>query len=216
MVGRVVTVCDDGEMDTDVVVMRPRFGRWLAGAAMGASALGAVTGLVDDAAATWRFLPLLGAVALFAWAAYWRPAVVVDPAGVELVNVSRTVRVPWPAVQTVETQWALTLRTAYGSYAAWAAPAPSSLRARQAGPQDYRHLPESTYGAGGGVRPGDLAHTDSGQAAAVVRRRWEELRDAGALDDPRLERDRPEVRWHTGTLAALVALVVTSVVTLAL
>ncbi|GCE77862.1 PH domain-containing protein [Cellulomonas biazotea] len=198
-------------MVADVVVFRPGFGRGLAVGVVVLCVVGAVTGLVSDAATTLPYLPLLALVAVGAWAAYWRPAVIVTPAGVELRNVLRTVEIPWPAVQEVGTQYALTLRTPYGSYAAWAAPAPSAVRTGRAQAGDDRNLPSSTYGSGGSVRPGDLARTDSGDAAALVRRRWEEARDAGLLDDPRLEHERPRVRWHTGTIAAVAILLVASV-----
>ncbi|WP_217617392.1 PH domain-containing protein, partial [Cellulomonas sp. GbtcB1] len=62
------------------------------------------------------------------WAAYWRPAVLVSPAGDELRNVTRTIELPWPTIQRVDTRYAHTLHTAYGDYAAWAAPAPSRAR----------------------------------------------------------------------------------------
>ena len=57
------------------------------------------------------------------------------------------------------------------------------------------------------MAPGELADTPSGSAAALVRQRWEELRAAGHLDDPRLERERAPVRWHVGTLLIAMALV---------
>jgi hypothetical protein len=50
-----------------------------------------------------------------------------------------------------------------------------------------------------------------------VSERWDQLRDAGYLDDPRLERPRAETRLHTGAVAVVVALVVlTAVLALAL
>ncbi|MDC7119979.1 PH domain-containing protein [Cellulomonas fimi] len=203
-------------MVADVVEFRPGFGRWVAGGVVVLCLVGAVTGLVDDASTTLPYLPLLALVAVGAWAAYWRPAVIVTPAGVEIRNVLRTVEIPWPAVQEIGTQYALTLRTVYGQYSAWAAPAPSAVRTGRTQAGADKNLPSSTYGPGGGVRPGDLAGTDSGDAAAIVRQRWEEARDAGLLDDPRFERERPRVRWHTGTIAALAILLVASVLALAL
>ena len=44
-----------------------------------------------------------------------------------LVNVLRTIDLPWPAIQLVDTKWALTLVTAYGKFTAWAAPAPGGM-----------------------------------------------------------------------------------------
>ena len=75
-------------------------------------------------------------------------------------------------------RYALTLHTAYGDYAAWAAPAPSRARVATAGRDDVANLPGSTYGPGGSVRPGDLASSASGQAAMIVRARWSSSRDA--------------------------------------
>ncbi|MBU5424688.1 PH domain-containing protein [Cellulomonas hominis] len=195
-------------MQTDVVEFRPRFGRWLVVMVAAVAGAGAVSGLVEDPAQTVRYLPVLALVVVLVWAAYWRPAVVVSPAGVEIRNVTRTIEIPWPAVQAVTTQYALTLQTAYGTYAAWAAPAPSRTRVKLAARPDARNLPETAY-RDTTVAIGDLANTDSGQAAALVRYRWEELRDAGALDDPRLERPAPVVRWHGRTLALVGVLVVT-------
>lgn len=203
-------------VSADVVEYRPAFGRVLAVVVAALGVGGLVTGLVADPGATWPFVaPVLLVVALVG-AAYWRPAVVVSPAGVELRNVTRTIELPWPAIQRVDTKYALTLHTAYGDYAAWAAPAPSRARVTVSGTDDAAHLPGSSYGAGGSVRPGDLASTASGQAAILVRSRWEELRDAGLLDDPRIEHARPRVRWHVGTLAAIVVLIAASALTVAL
>lgn len=202
-------------MSSDVVVFRPGFGRVLAVVVWVLCAVAVVSGLVEGPG-NWRWFPVVAFVAALVWAAYWRPAVVVTPAGVELRNVLRTVELPWPSIELVDVHYALTLETAWGTYSAWAAPAPSRARARTSGPSDMAHLPESTYGSGRTVRPGDLLSSDSGQAAALVRRRWEEARDAGLLTDARVERDRPVVRWHTGVIVLLVALAVVSALALAL
>src|SRR5665647_3453620 len=52
-------------------------------------------------------------------------------------------------------------------------------------------------------------------AVAIVRGRWEALRDAGHLDDPRLERDRPRSHLHWGTVALLATLAALTVAALA-
>jgi hypothetical protein len=202
-------------VSADVVEYRPRFGR---GLAVGVGVLGA-GGLAASAATDWRatvpFVAPVALVVLWGWATYWRPAVIVSPAGVELRNVTRTIELPWPTIERVETKYALTLHTAYGDYAAWAAPAPGRAQAIGAPKDAGQNLPESTY-RGGTVGAGDLMVGASGQAAAIVRARWEELRDAGLLDDPRLERGRPRVRWHVATLTAMGVLLAVSVLTFAL
>ncbi|MBB2923878.1 PH domain-containing protein [Cellulomonas cellasea] len=190
----------------DDVELRPGFGRVLTYGTWLVCAATVVATVLDDPVEGLRVAAPAALVSLVVWALFGRPAVVVTPAGVELRNVLRTVELPWPTIQLVDTRFALTLRTAYGTYAAWAAPAPSRSTALRAGPGDLAEVPGSARGAGGAVRPGDLPSTPSGEAALVVRRRWEQLRDAGHLDDPRLERERPRVRWHVRTLAAVAVL----------
>jgi hypothetical protein len=196
-----------------VQVFRPSFGRGLAVTIMVLCAVALVLSLRDTGVrAIWEIGPWLGLIVLIVWATYWNPQVGVDDAGVHLVNVLRTIDLPWPSIQRVDTKWALKLVTAYGEYSAWAAPAPGGMAtARAAAKGDLKGLPESTYGPGGSVRPGDVPSSPSGAAAAVVRRRWEELRDAGHLDDPKLETDRPPVTWHWNVIAGMVALLVLGV-----
>jgi hypothetical protein len=203
-------------VSADVVEYRPAFGRGLAVVMAALGGGGLLTGLVSDWEVTLPFVAPVLLVVTAIWAAYWRPAVIVSPAGVELRNVTRTIELPWPSIQRVETRYALTLHTAWGDYAAWAAPAPSRARVTSSGSEDVRNLPESTYGPGGSVRPGDLASSGSGQAAMIVRTRWQEMRDAGVLKNARLERDRPRVRWHVTTLATIGVLLVASVLPLVL
>lgn len=194
-------------------VFRPVFGRVLAGAIMVLCAAGLVMAVVHDGpSAIVQLGPWLVLVAGAVWATYWRPEVAVDDGGVHVVNVLRTIDLPWPSIQRVDTKWALTLVTAYGKYTAWAAPAPGGLAtARAASKGTLGGLPESTYGPGRSIRPGDVPSSPSGAAAGEVRRRWEELRDAGHLDDPHLEFDRPPVRWHWPLIVAAAALVVLGV-----
>jgi hypothetical protein len=191
-------------------VYRPTFGRILAGAIVALCVVGLVMAVAHDGlSAVWQIGPWLLLVAGLVWATYWRPEVAVDDAGVHVVNVLRTIDLPWPSIQRVDTKWALTLVTAYGKYTAWAAPAPSGLSAaRAASKGNLRGLPESTYGPGGSVRPGDVPSSPSGAAAAAVRRRWEELRDAGHLDDPKLEFERPPVHWHWPVILGVPAVIV--------
>jgi hypothetical protein len=127
---------------------------------------------------------VLAFVALAGWTAFWSAYVEVSDGGVTLRNVLRTVVLPWPSIREVEGRYGLRLRTAYGRYDAWAATAPSG-RDR-------------------------LGGADS-EASAAVTRRLEELRRAGHLDDPRLEHDRAQVRWHVAEIAATVSICVAGV-----
>ena len=172
---------------------------------------GLVVVLIDDPALALRYTPALLLPVVVVWTLYARPAVIVSDAGVEVRNVTRTVVLPWPSIQRIDTKYALTLYTAYGTFAAWAAPAPGRMTTLASSREDLKHLPKTSY-IGGGVRPGDLTTSASGQAAAVIRRRWEELNEAGHLADPRLERGRPQVRWHVLPALAICALAVAAVV----
>lgn len=184
-------------------VLRPRFGRFLAGAVMIVCGAAAVTLLVQSPVNGVAALPMLGLLAFIAWAAYWRPSVRIDDDAVTIENVFRTLRVPYGQIQRIDTRFALTLFTPERRIVAWAAPAPGRHKLMTIRRDQAEHLPESSYVAGT-VRPGDLTGSDSGVAAYIVRRRWEELRDAGTLD---AHTGAVEVRLHVVTIAAGAALV---------
>jgi len=191
--------------------------------------LGLGISLVTNFAASWRYLPITALVVYFIWAAYYNPAVIVTPAGVEIKNITRTIELPWPAIQRIDTKFALTLYTRFGAYSAWAAPAPGRAEIGRSGGAAMRStaggmplemdgkvyrsnaagIPSSAI-SGGTIRPGDLPTSSSGEAAMLVRRRWEELRDAGYLDDPRLETAKPRVTWHWLSAAIIAALAIAS------
>ncbi len=189
-------------------VYRPGASRVLAGAILVICAIGLIALTVDGGiGGVVRYGGWVGAVAVLVWALFVNPRIEVDDSGVVLVNVFRTITVPWPSIQDIDTKWSLTLRTSYGSFAAWAAPAPGRHATRDLTEQDLEHLPDSTFGVGRSVRPGDTVSSPSGRAALAIRQRWEALRAAGYLDNPRLEFDRVPIRWHVGTIAAIAALI---------
>lgn len=160
-----------------------------------------------------RVLPWLGLGVWACWATLWRPRVEFDDSGVTLVNVFRTIRLPWPSIQLVDTKWMLTLVTVYGTFRAWAAPAPGARATVRADKSQLRNLPEST-GVDGGVRPGDVPSSQSGGAAWAIRRHWEELRDAGYLDDPRQEYERAPITWHISVIASGLAMLILGIAAL--
>ncbi len=202
-------------MDDVQEIARPGFGRLLTLVMVAIGVLALVVTAIDRGAiAAIRLGPWMVLLAGGAWALFWRPHVAVDDGGVRLVNVLRTVHVPWPAIRAIDTKWALTLVTAHGTFVAWAAPAPGVHAAMRSARQDAEHLPIARL-QGEGMRPGDLPSSSSGDAAQIVRRRWEELRDAGHLDDPKLEHDRAPTQWHLGSIvcgAALAGLAALSLV----
>jgi hypothetical protein len=167
--------------------------------------------LVRDGLGALPALPFLALVGGACWAVFWRPVVAVDDGGVRLVNVLRTIDLPWPSILAIDTKWALTLITAYGQFTAWAAPAPGIHEAIRATKRDAQDLPESTFTVEG-IRPGDLPSSSSGGAAMVIRRRLQELRDSGYLENPRLEHERAPVTWHVATIVGGVVLAVLAAV----
>ena len=188
--------------------IRSQFGPLLAGSIGALCLLVGVAALASEGvAALLTVWPWLGTVALLAWALYWHPEVAVGDRGVRLVNPTRTIDVPWPALESVDTKWALTLVTVWGKHRAWAAPAPgrSVLRQqlRKSVSQD-RRIPGLPANAS--ARPADLPHTDSGAAAQLVNEHWKRMRDAGELDAAAVP-DHLPARWHWDVLGAVVALV---------
>jgi hypothetical protein len=183
---------------------------------------------------------LLAATAALA-CLFWRPAVVVDDAGVELRNLVRDVRVPWPALEVLDTRYTLTLHSGGRRYQSWAGAAPGrpSLGSRllsgrgaaagaawgDGGSDAFgRHdhaLPDPRWTAGGGssapAASRDL-RADSGATAFMIEQRWHAWRErAGATGvvDPGLP---VVVRWRPGLptvsgVAAVLALLLGLVIT---
>lgn len=175
--GGMSTVPDAGNVE----IFKARTNKWFACLAWAVAAVGiAATVASAGAAGLLSTAPLL-LIAFLGWQFFWIPAVVVHDGGVTLDNPFRSVLVPWAALVHVDTRYALTLVTARKSYAAWAAPAPGIWGGRNARPEDMHGLPDTSYGPGKSVRPGDLKTTDSGLAARLVRARWQELVDNGTL-----------------------------------
>lgn len=207
----------DSGVRTDHHEFRPWFGQVLTVAI-------AVICAVSLAGVVWqngvgvglRVLPFFVAVAGSCWALFWRPRVVVDPAGVRIVNIARTIWVPWPSIEEVDTKWSLTLDTAYGRFSAWAAPAPGAAHiVRSDARREARNLPRSTD-RGDGIRPGDLPTSPAGGAALMIRTHWERLRDAGHLDDPKLEFERVPVEWHWRVAVAAVVVMIACIASVVL
>lgn len=192
---------------------RPAFGRALTiviaviavGALAGYLVAGDVLGLLRSG---WWLL-LMAAVV---WALFWMPAVEVLEHAVIIRNPLSTWTVPWPAIQRIDTKWALTLFTERGRIEAWAAPASGRYTVFTLGPNDTK-VSESARVAGA-IRPGDTLSSESGAAANHIRRHWEQLRDDGLLDggvEPGTLRRTPNTR----TIVLLGALLAASLLGLA-
>lgn len=186
---------DSANKSASTVMFKPRSAKWFAGITWTLVAVGiiaaAVAEGVDGLLTAW---PLL-VVAYFGWWVFWYPSVQIDDDGVTLHNLLRSVSVPWDALISVDTKFALALVTTRGRFTAWAAPAPGVWGTHRGKPEHVRGLPATTYGASQSIRPGDLKNTDSGAAAFHVRTHWAELAEAGMLDV-----DSPEATNVTKTI----------------
>ncbi|WP_445153798.1 PH domain-containing protein [Arthrobacter sp. Hor0625] len=179
----------------NVEVFKARTNKWFAWLAWAVAAVGLVVTVASAGVAALPTTAPLLLLALLGWQFFWMPAVAVHDGGVTLENPFRSVLVPWAALVHVDTRYALTLVTAERSYAAWAAPAPGIWGGRNARPEDLHGLPDTSYGPGRSVRPGDLKTTDSGQAAQLVRTRWRDLVESGSLDTGHGAAAQVRPRW---------------------
>jgi hypothetical protein len=178
-------------------------------------AAGAVALVVQDPMSALRYVWPLALLAVLAWALFWRPGLAVEPHGVTVVNPLRTSFVPWPAIQAVETRFALTLRTSQGAVQAWASPAPGRHRAFGLSAGDFDGVGASARDELGGVRLSDATSTPVGNLAQLIRGHWESLQAQGlfaAGEDP----EAATVTWHVGTLVALIVTAAGTVLGLAL
>lgn len=160
---------------------RPTFGRVLSvvTAVIAAAGLGGFV-VSGDWPGLVRYGWGLLLIAAVSFAAFWLPRVDVAEHEVTVVNVFSTLHVPWPAIQRVDTQYALTLHLPEGrKITAWASPAPSRYSAQVSATRETRLAARDGATS---VRPGDLLETPSGAVAFVIRSHWEDLRDEGRLD----------------------------------
>lgn len=182
-----------------------RFNRGLAVALWLIVALLFATTAATDPTWTDRALalvPTLFGVAL-GWIVLWRPRMTVDDDGIDVVNVFHTVRVPWAALVHVDTRFALTLVTPNRRVSVWAAPAPGRAGVALARRQEQRHGRTVPDLGDGQRRAGDLLSTASGDAAYLVRHRWEELRERGAIELGTADAVRVPVTLHWASIALL-------------
>jgi hypothetical protein len=204
------------KVTSDSTTLRSRFGRVLVIVVWAILVAFMVSLIVElNPNSLLRDTPLILLGGFGVWLLMWSPSVTIAPSGVTVRNLLRTNDISWPAIQTIDTRFALTLQTPAGKIVAWSAPAPSRFAALRATRTELADLPESSF-AMGGIRPGDIPQTDSGLAALYVRRYWEQLRDAGYLDSGVVEGTGVVTRWLRRETATLIGLVVASALVLAL
>jgi hypothetical protein len=163
-------------------------------------------GVVSSGLSTlWAMGPWAAAVAVTIWAVYWRPRIVVEDDGVLLVNVVRTIRVPWQAIRSIETRWTLTLVTDAGRFAAWASPGPGGMaqaRAVQRADRDVR------FGSAGPMGGWTATTSARVSAADMIRGRWEKLRPA----EPARPAPTPTIHRHWPVIVVVPALVAVGII----
>lgn len=168
---------------------RTAFSRVIAVLVAAVCAIGLVMTAVADLSATarggWPFV----VVGAGAWALFWRPYVELNDAEAVLVNVFRTIRVPWVRVTAIDSRWSFTVHTDERRYSAWAVPGASGMGTRARMMRNRGAAGES--------------NTDGNNAAAVAlaaAERMQQLRDAGHLGAPRS--DIPvTTTWNVPVLA---------------
>ena len=133
----------------------------------------------------------------------WRPKLEVADDSVRIVNPLRTVDIPWSTVTYVDTKFTLTIFTPFGRFPAACAPQPGQLASRRAIKRVEKE-PNSHTALNSGVRIGDLPGTESGDAAALVRDRWDTWRDRVRDDAPDADAHAPDKRRHYGVIATMV------------
>lgn len=198
-------------MSFQEVRYRPAFGRILAVVTVVVCALGAIGLVVADPAAALRYVWPILLVGVLAWALFWRPGLLVQEHGITVENVLRTLFVPWPSIVSIETRYSLTLHTAHGRVAVWAAPAPSRHRTLGLAPKDFDGVGDSARGELGELRPADAVTTPTGNLAQLIRGHWERLRDAGAFASG-VDPEAATVTWHWATITAVAALAAATVI----
>jgi len=154
-------------------------------------------------------VPLLAFSCAGVHALFWYPAVTVDGDGVELVNVLRTVRLPWASLSNLDTRWALTVETGERRWTSWAAPA-SGRRVRPVSRRDAPWAEPGSEAITGSRAPGSTA----GEAAVLVGTRWQVWQDraarglettaeAGAREGSTFGDGAPVVRWNRLVVVSL-------------
>jgi len=153
-------------------------------------------------------LGLLGVTlaAVLLWAIFWRPSVEVSDGGVRVVNVLRTIEIPWPVLDRAEVRWSLELHTLDARWTAWSAARSSAAGAAVRRNEQTRSDRGQPRGAMGRLTSAASAE----HVAKAIVTKQESLLAAGHLDGAqRRARDnglRETVTWHRGTIATTLAL----------
>ncbi|MFO7689287.1 MAG: PH domain-containing protein [Cryobacterium sp.] len=187
-------------------LIRSRFNRMVSLAVWLVCLVMFLSALAGGAEAVLRSTPAIALFAFAGWLMLWRPYLVMGDDAVALCNVTKTVTVPWAALIDVDTKYALTLVTPHQRITAWVAPAAGALTAQRLG-RAARKRDSDTDGVGRaadtGTLPGELAGTESGDAARRVRTRWNMLLAAGRVPTGQAEATPVVTTWLRSHLTVL-------------
>ncbi|TFC79378.1 PH domain-containing protein [Cryobacterium sp. TMS1-20-1] len=196
----------------DPDVFYSRFNRVIAAIFAAGAALSALSLFLLPTASNRALVVPALFVMLFVWEVLWRPDLRVSDTAVTIRNPLRTIVVPWAALVHVDTKFALTLYTPGKKFAVFCAPAPgrsltSAGRRKTTDPVPY---------VSGSPRPGDLPGSESGEAAQLVRSRWDALQKSGRVDGGLAAQTPVTVVWAWGRAGVLAAVAAASIVALLL
>ena len=196
----------------DPDVFYSRFNRVIAAIFAAVAALSALSLFLLPTASNRALVVPALFVMLFVWEVLWRPDLRVSDTAVTIRNPLRTIVVPWAALVHVDTKFALTLYTPGKKFAVFCAPAPgrsltSAGRRKTTDPVPY---------VSGSPRPGDLPGSESGEAAQLVRSRWDALQKSGRVDGGLAAQTPVTVVWAWGRAGVLAAVAAASIVALLL
>ncbi|TFD68833.1 PH domain-containing protein [Cryobacterium ruanii] len=196
----------------DPNVFYSRFNRIIAALFATVAALSALSlFLLPTASNRWLVVPALFVI-LFVWEMLWRPDLRVSDTAVTIRNPLRTIVVPWAALVHVDTKFALTLYTPGRKFAVYCAPAPGRSLTSAGRRKTTDPVPYLT----GAPRPGDLPGSESGEAAQLVRARWDALQRSGRVNGGLAAQTPVSIVWAWGRAGALAAGAAASVVTILL
>jgi len=203
-------------MDQQRAVFRPRSGLWLTVGVWALCVLDLVTlGVIGDWTGLVRAVPVVALFGTAAWVLFWRPAVVIEPDAVVLVNPARDIRIPWSAIVDVQPSFSLVVRTTRGRYRAWAAPGGTQLSGLprfEANEQILMHTAvadDGRFAMSALVDDGRNGLTTAAAATEAIRRGWKL-----AQRDPAPAEGRVDVRWRTGWLTLVGVLLAATVAAL--
>lgn len=171
-----------------------------------------------------RYIWPLALLGYLVWISFWNPCVIVDESQVRLVNVFRTIAVPFTAIRRLDNRFALTLFTAGGRFVAWAAPASahrSVARSKSAARADTAssagtHAVAKRLSTSGYMREtlGAAAppRAEPDDAATVIRKRIQSGTTAGPSrsDEQKPPESTVSIKLHVVQFVVLGALLVAS------